>query len=70
MQPYALELRLKSFYEETLYNIIGTISIKYGSLVIAPTIGFVVARGGFYSYCIHQGSKSDKERKSVRKSKN
>ena len=61
MQPYALELRSKSFYEETL-------SIKYGSLVIAPTIGFVVARGGFYSYCIQQGSKSDKERKSVRKS--
>ena len=30
-------------------------------------IGFVVARDGFYSYNIHQGNKSDKERKIVRK---
>ena len=30
-------------------------------------IGFVVAGGGFYSYHIHQGNKSDKERKIVRK---
>ena len=51
-----------------LYNL-------YGSLGIAPTrncthflkIGFVVAGGGFYSYYIHQGNKSDKERKIVRK---
>ena len=27
----------------------------------------VVAGGGFYSYYIHQGNKSDKERKIVRK---
>ena len=27
-----------------------------------PNIGFVVAGGGFYSYYIHQGNKSDKER--------
>ena len=46
-----------------------------GSLGIAPTrkcthflkIGFVVAGGGFYTYYIHQGNKSDKERKIVRK---
>ena len=43
----------------------------YGSRCIAPTrdnthflkIGFVVAGGGFYSYYIHQGNKSDKEKK-------
>ena len=42
-----------------------------GSLGIAPTrnfphflkFGFVVAGDGFYSYYIHQGNKSDKERK-------
>ena len=46
-----------------------------GSLSIAPTrncthflkIGSVVAGGGFYSYNIHQGYKSDKERKIARK---
>ena len=46
-----------------------------GSLDIAPTrnftyflkIGFVVAGGGFYSYCINQGNKSDNERKTLRK---
>ena len=45
------------------------------SLSIAPTrdctnylkIRFVVAGGGFYSYFIHQGNKSDIERKIVRK---
>ena len=45
------------------------------SLGIAPTrncthfliIGFVVAGGRFYSYYIHQGYKSNKERKIVRK---
>ena len=31
-------------------------------------IDFSVARGGFYSYYIHQGNKSDKDRKIVRKS--
>ena len=48
---------------------------REGSLGIAPTrncthflkIGFVVARGGFYSNYIHQGNKSDKERKIGRK---
>ena len=48
---------------------------KIGSLGIlhphgnAPflKIGFVFAEGGFYSYYIHQGNKSDKERKIVRK---
>ena len=30
-------------------------------------IGFVVAGGGFYSYYIRHGNKSDKERKIVRK---
>ena len=47
-----------------------------GRLGIAPTrncthflkIGLVVAGGGFYSYYIHLGYKSDKERKIVRKS--
>ena len=37
---------------------------------IAPTffkIGYVVAGGGFYSYYIHQGNKSDKERKIIKK---
>ena len=46
-----------------------------GLLGIAPTrnctnlfeIGFMAAGGGFYSYYIHQGNKSDKERKIVRK---
>ena len=46
-----------------------------GSLGIAPTrncthflkIGFVDAGGGFYFYYIHQGNKSDKDRKIVRK---
>ena len=44
-----------------------------GSLSIAPTgncthfLKLVVARGGFYSYYIHQGNKSDKERKIARK---
>ena len=48
-----------------------------GYLGIAPTrnythffkIGFVIAGNGFYSYHIHQGNKSDKKRKIVRKSK-
>ena len=31
-----------------------------------PKIRFVVAGGGFHSYHIHQGNKSDKERKIVR----
>ena len=47
------------------------------SLGISPTqncthfikIGFAVAGGGFYSYYIHQGNKSDKERKIVRNKK-
>ena len=30
-------------------------------------IGFAVARGGLYFYYIHQGNKSDKERKIARK---
>ena len=30
-------------------------------------VGFVVAWGDFYSYHIHQGNKSDKERENVRK---
>ena len=42
---------------------------------IAPTrncnhflkIGFVIAGGGFYSSYIHQGNRSDKERKLLRK---
>ena len=50
-------------------------AITRGSLGIAPTrdcthflkIGFVVARGGFYSYYGYQGNKFDKERKIVRK---
>ena len=50
-------------------------SEKNGSRGIAPTlncthfleIGFFVAGGGFYSYYIHKGNKSDKERKIVRK---
>ena len=40
---------------------------------IAPTFlkfRFVVAGGGFYSYYIHQGNKSDKESKIVRKKLN
>ena len=40
------------------------------SLEIAPTFlktRFVVAGGGFYYYYIHQGNKSDKERKLLRK---
>ena len=49
--------------------------VSHGSLGIAPTrdcthfskIEFVFAGGGFYSYYIHQGNKSDKERKIVRK---
>ena len=49
--------------------------VQEGTLGIAPTrnctnflkIGFVVARGGFYSYYIHQAKKLDKERKIVRK---
>ena len=32
-----------------------------------PKVGFVVAGGGFYSYYIHQGKKTDKEWKIVRK---
>ena len=47
-----------------------------GSLGITPTqnctyflkIKFAVARGGLYYYYIHQGNKSDKERKIARKS--
>ena len=31
-------------------------------------IKFVVAGGGFYSFYIHQGNKSDKDRKIVRQS--
>ena len=46
-----------------------------GSLSIAPTrncthflkIGLEVAGGGFYFCYIHQGNKSDKERKILRK---
>ena len=49
--------------------------LKGGSRGIAPKqncthflkIGFLFAGGGFYSYYIHQGNKSDKERKIVRK---
>ena len=48
--------------------------MSIGSLGIAPTlncthflkIGFMVAGGGFYSYDIHQGNKSDQERKIVK----
>ena len=37
-------------------------------LVMHPhEIAFVVTEGGFYSYYIHQGNKSDKERNIVRK---
>ena len=47
---------------------------KCGLLGIAPTlncthflkIGCVVAGGGFYSYYIHQGNKSDKKGKKVK----
>ena len=54
---------------------ISTYNYIFGSLGIAPTrncthflkIGFVVAGGGFYSYYIQRGNKSDKERKIVRK---
>ena len=54
-----------------LQSIIG----GFGILGITPTqncthflkIGFVVAKGGFYSYYIHQGNESDKERKILRK---
>ena len=50
-------------------------AIKLGPLDIAPTrncthflkIGFLVAGGEYYSYYIHQGNKSNKERKIVRK---
>ena len=46
-----------------------------GLLGYAPTrncthflkIGFVIDKGRFYSYYFHQGNKSDKERKIVRK---
>ena len=46
--------------------------VMYSSLGIAPTrnplrIGLAVAGGGFYSYYIAQGIKSDRERKIVRK---
>ena len=52
------------------------ISYNLGSLSIAPTrdcthflkIGSVVAGGEFYSYSVHQGNKSDKERKIFKKS--
>ena len=37
-----------------------------GSLSIAP-IGIVIARGRFYFYYIHQGNKTYKERKILRK---
>ena len=48
---------------------------QFGSLSIAPTwncthflkIRLVVDWGGFYCYYIHQGNKSDKERKIVKK---
>ena len=56
----------KTFYVFIIYS---------GSLVIEPTrycthffkIVFIIAVGGFYSYYIHQGNRSDKERKIVRK---
>ena len=62
MQSYALELRSKSFYEDTLY-IIGTISIKYSSLIIAPTIGFVVVRGGLFPIVSTKGVNQIKKEK-------
>ena len=50
---------------------------KIGSLSIASTytrncthflkFGFVIAGGGFFSYYIHQGNKSEKENQIVRK---
>ena len=56
-------------------KLIKLIFTKSGSHGIAPTrncthflkIVFVVAGGGFYYYLIHQGNRSDKERKLVRK---
>ena len=50
------------------------LTMKVGLLVFAPTrncthflkIWFVVASGWFYSYNIHRGNKSDKEKKIVR----
>ena len=60
------------------FKFVDKIRMEYdniGSLGIAPTrncthfrkIGFVVAGGGFYSNHIHQGNKSDKEKKIVSK---
>ena len=51
-----------------------TLTFLFGSLGIASTrnctlflkIGFVVAGSGFYSYYIHQGNISDKERKNCK----
>ena len=71
-------MKLKLFKEETRHFIkifFDKYHIQLGSPGIAPTrncthflkIGLVVARGGFYSYHIHQGNKSDKERKIARK---
>ena len=66
---------LKNFYVDVFVFVYHSQAIRAGhrsgSLGIAPTrncthflkIEFVVARGGFYSYYIHQGNKSEIERK-------
>ena len=60
-----------------LYFLVWMLCMSESSLGIAPTldwtnflkIEFVIASGGFYSFYLHQGNKSDKERKIVEKSK-
>ena len=61
------EIETYMYSKRGKFNI--SISISNGSLGFAPTfkIGFVVTGREIYLYCIHQGNKSDKERKNGKK---
>ena len=76
----AFTMQAKSFFASIGLVCLVTLVYIYiykskGSLGIVPTRncthflknGFVVAVGGFYSYYIHQGNKSDKEKKFQKK---
>ena len=70
-----MNLKRKNMHHRSFQSSIIDFKIDFSGLLgIAPTrnctnshkIGFIVAGGGFYSYYIHQGNKSDKGRKIVR----
>ena len=58
--------RAKYFFLQSTNSVFTLVHLVLHPREIAATflkLFFVVAGGGFYSYYIHQGNKSDKERK-------